>query len=493
VTNVAYLQANNNYVNIGNFTLANINASIAAEVYPVQPCPVSAPVYDGVQCVACPPQTFYFLNNFTCFHPAIVSNISALNATNRAVSYGGISLTALNDAILLQPYPVLPCPASAPLYNGTNCLYCPPRTYYLLSNFTCYTPLKVTNVTQLNKANNYVNVGGANLAFINTTISASVLPVRACPASAPLFNGTACLGCRPGQYYNLGNLSCQNPNIISNVIALKLSNNYLDSPNYNMSTLQAAVLNVPYPFTECPASAPLFNGSACIVCSSMLYDILNKACANCVSGYFYNTTAHICSPTPQFYPNLNTSTWIVNNATDLQILKNLTNARKVMAGAQMCPNSTPDYNNNTNTCQSCPAGEYWNYNNYSCMACPPNMTVDYYTRTCAVKTVGVYQTSINSPNLLFGGFPRAQWQSIYDANLAKYPGIKDCPPATPYFDGFGCIACGGNYTLFSLLNQACTLCPTGSSYHPNSNACISNSSGLYQSPPNIAKMYSSIF
>ena len=182
-------------------------------------------------------------------------------------------------------------------------------------------------------------------------------PVIICPAVAPLYNGTNCLACLPGQYYNLGTLNCQNPNLISNIVALKLNGNFLIVTNYNISTLEAAVAKVPYPTKACPSSAPLFNGSTCIACSGgLIYDLYSKKCVSCASSYYYNSTNKICQPTPQFYPNLNSPNWIVNNSTALKQLITMTNQRKAMKSSQMCPNSAPNYDLNTNTCGNCPTG-----------------------------------------------------------------------------------------------------------------------------------------
>ena len=178
--------------------------------------------------------------------------------------------------------------------------------------------------------------------------------------------------------------------MVSNIVALKLSGNYLIAKNYNMTTLQASINKVPYPVRACPSSAPLYNGSVCIACTTTYYDIFNKKCASCASGYFYNSTTHMCQIIPQYYPNLNSTFWIVKNSTGLKQLINMTNTRKLLKGAKMCPNNTPDFNIHTNTCVNCPKGQYWNYFNYTCMACPTGMLVDPNTKTCAKKLIGVY-------------------------------------------------------------------------------------------------------
>ena len=268
-------------------------------------------------------------------------------------------------------------------------------------------PQVVTNISELVLTHSYVNVGSKTIKALNTTITSSKYPYIVCPGSAPLFNGSQCIACKKGQYYNLGTLKCQNPNIVSNIVALKLTNNYLVTTNYNLSNLQTSINKVPYPSKACPSSAPLFNGTTCIACTNKIYDIFNKKCVACASGYYYNTTLHMCSLSPQYYPNLNNSLWIVNNTTGLKQLLNMTQQRKLLKGATICPTSTPDFNINTNTCLKCPTGEYWNYFNYTCMACPAGLQVDPNTRTCSKKLIGVYQTNLTAKNLLFNGLPKA--------------------------------------------------------------------------------------
>ena len=492
-SNVTQLLQSKRAVPVGNHTLGALNSSIVSSPYPSVPCPRAAPLFNGSACTFCPLNSYYLLNNLTCYYPKLISNVSALNATGKVLPFNGVTLQTVMARQKKLVLPVIVCPKLFPLFNGTGCVACPNGTYYLLSNDTCYVPKVVTNVSELAKLHTSVNVGAKTLKALNASISAAKYPVVVCPASHPLYNGTNCIVCKAGQYYNLGTLSCQNPNMVSNIVALKLTNNYLVTKAYNLSTLQADVNKVPYPVKACPSSAPLFNGTACIVCTNTIYDIFNKKCVACASGYYYNSTLHLCKPVPQYYPNLNNSNWIVNNTTGLKKLFNMTNQRKLLPGAKMCPASAPDFNIHTNTCNKCAAGLYWNYYNYTCMACPAGEQVDPNTRTCLKKLIGVYDTNLSSSNLLFNGISKAQYKAINTNLKLTYPGLKNCPVATPYFDGFKCIACKAPYPLFSMLHKTCAACPAGTTYHPGSYECLSTGGGLVASPPNLGKMYSSIF
>lgn len=232
---------------MGNYTIANLTANLSANPYPVIDCPSAAPLKTVNGCVLCPPNTWYILKNSTCYHPKIFSNINALVATNAVLNYNGQSLVTLQKNITFYPYPLVECPPQAPLFNGSECVLCPNGTYYMLYNNTCYVPQFKTNYTQLNQSGLYINVGVHTLSAIKAAIVAAGLPVLYCPANKPLFNGTLCHECKPGQYYNLGTLQCQNPNYVSNILALKLTNNYLQTPTYNITTLEAAVNKVPAP------------------------------------------------------------------------------------------------------------------------------------------------------------------------------------------------------------------------------------------------------
>lgn len=43
---------------------------------------------------------------------------------------------------------------------------CPNGTWYMLSNFSCYTPLNVSNVTALAASNRYIQVGNHTLLSV---------------------------------------------------------------------------------------------------------------------------------------------------------------------------------------------------------------------------------------------------------------------------------------------------------------------------------------
>lgn len=124
--------------------------------------------------------------------------------------------------------------------------------------------------------------------------------------------------------------------------------------------------------------------------------------------------------------------------------------RKALKNALECPVDKPHFNNDTKDCQKCLDKEFFDYDLRKCTVCGSGLEVDVNTRKCAKRIVGVYQTSLNTHNLLFEGKPKAQFQEEYDNNKKTYPSIQDCPTDKPYFDGFECIACPSSNPLFSL-------------------------------------------
>lgn len=121
-----------------------------------------------------------------------------------------------------------------------------------------------------------------------------------------------------------------------------------------------------------------------------------------------------------------------------------------MKNALECPADKPHFNNDTKDCQKCLEKEFFDYDLRKCTVCGSGLEVDVNTRKCAKRVVGVYQTSLNTHNLLFEGKPKAQFQEEYNNNKKTYPSIQDCPTDKPYFDGFECITCPPSNSLFSL-------------------------------------------
>jgi hypothetical protein len=131
-SNVTALKMTNRSVSIGVYSLTNMAINISSSVYPLQPCPSKTPLFNGSQCIACNSSAYYDLRSLKCIMARQVSNVTALNATNKTIALGQYNLTALQMQIKALVVPYKPCPASAPLFNGSQCVACSPHQYYLL-------------------------------------------------------------------------------------------------------------------------------------------------------------------------------------------------------------------------------------------------------------------------------------------------------------------------------------------------------------------------
>lgn len=274
--------------------------------------------------------------------------------------------------------------------------------------------------------------------------------------------------------------------------ALAAANNYLETPpnatlnNLNQTIQSYAANGIPY--RECPANAPLYNATtkscqpACPVGS-----YLDLATGKCVICPNFDQASHTCTPPVPHYPNLNNTNWTSSSPPAVVAWR-----EKLMQvnGSEICPITAPYYNNVT--CVSCPAGQVFNYDTLRCYSCSP-LVFDQNIYGCLAQAPNnTVQTNINSPNLIYGGTPKAQWQQYYDRNATL--GAKDCPPETPFFDGINCIKCFDGY-YFNLETRTCMHCPPGSVYTTTTSwkGCVDSSGNQINIDPDIAKMYANIF
>lgn len=308
-----------------------------------------------------------------------------------------------------------------------------------------------------------------------------------------MFNDTSCIKCSDKEYYVLDKKKCEPAVYITNTDSITLSGNYVETSKVNMTSLIDQNKNVPQPKVACPTETPLFNGTACVSCKTSLYELEQKKCITCISTHYFDSKSHSCKEKPNYYPNLTNKLWVVSTDKGKDNLQALVNERKALKNPLECPIDKPHFNNDTQNCLKCADKEYFDYDTKKCQACGTGEEVDYNTRKCAKRLVGVYQTNLNTHNLLFEGKPKAQFQEEYDNNKKNYPSIQDCPTDKPYFDGFACITCPAGNSLFSLDSKLCTSCPEGSSYTPSEKQCTSSSGALKHSDPSMSKMYSSIF
>ena len=343
VSNTTALNQSKMFVNQGNATLSNIAAKTAALVLPYAHCPSSAPLFNGSNCIKCPSGTYYLLSNLTCYTPQVVTNTALLLKTNKYINIGNSTLSALNKSVSSSGLPVNACNASAPVFNGTHCIGCPPGSYFFLNNLTCYHAKNVSNITALAIQHRYISRPNHTLLTIEAAINASKLPVSICPSSRPLFNGSACLGCPSGQYFDLKNLSCYKPSLGSNVKALNLSAKSVSIGSFSLKNLASNISSSPLPIQPCPSSKPLYNGSHCIGCNSSQYYDLRSL--KCISAKLVSNIAAL---------NATNKTVAIGHYT-LAFIQNQIKA--MVLPVQVCPASKPLFNGSQ--CVACPPTEYY--------------------------------------------------------------------------------------------------------------------------------------
>lgn len=106
--------------------------------------------------------------------------------------------------------PFVLCPDDKPVYNGSQCLAIPAGQLYILKDGSFYTPVKVTNIKQLQKSPAFLENDKSTLTKLNNTIKNHTLPVDVCPAEKPYaVNASKCINCQdPTPYFDLEKQKC---------------------------------------------------------------------------------------------------------------------------------------------------------------------------------------------------------------------------------------------------------------------------------------------
>ena len=356
------------------------------------PCPVSTPYFNGTnctscvsptplfnttskQCTACPNGTVYNSTNHSCTPvtvPPVTPNATNTNATN----FVGTAPTNNTSDV--------PCPMTAPFFNGTGCVNCtnptpifnttslqctacPNGTVYNSTTHSC-TPVTVPPVTP-----NATNTNATNFVGTAPTNNTSDVP---CPMTAPFFNGTGCVNCTdPTPIFNTSTLACTAcPNgTVYNSTTHSCTPVTVPpvTPNATNPLAQNGTIGiVPNTTTPCPVDTPFYNGTACISCPPLTpyFNLTSKTCVPCTN---YDVVNHTC---PQLTPNA--SNIVGTNST----IGNLTTAGP---NDIPCPEATPFFINGNctacvdpnpyfypplNDCVGCPVGSTYDPVNHGCVA-----------------------------------------------------------------------------------------------------------------------------
>jgi hypothetical protein len=237
--------------------------------------------------------------------------------------------------------PTQPCPEDKPLFLNKTCFACPIGEYILLSDLTCYKAKNVTNTAYLEIAKNYIENDNHTLAQIKTAIAAEKLPTHICPDSLPVVKEQKCVACPNGQYYLLSNLSCYQPQYVTNVEAVKKSNSYVEDSNHTLAQLNSSIAAEKLPTQPCPADKPAFGGQ-------------NKTCFACPSGEFLLLSSLTCYK-PKNVTNVDAlkqaKIYVENENHTLAQLNSSIAAEKLPT--QPCPADKPVFGKD-NSCFACP-------------------------------------------------------------------------------------------------------------------------------------------
>lgn len=83
----------------------------------------------------------------------------------------------------------------------------------------------------------YAEIDTATIDNLKNDILTDKLPQEKCPESKPLFNGQHCIYCPEGTYYNLKDLNCYTPKMVSNTVALGNLDNFVEFGKHTLGKL----------------------------------------------------------------------------------------------------------------------------------------------------------------------------------------------------------------------------------------------------------------
>ena len=169
------------------------------------------------------------------------------------------------------------------------------------------------------------------------------MPVSVCPSSKPLFNGSICLGCPSGYYFDLKNLTCYKPLLASNVTALNNSNRSVSIGTYSLKNIAINISSSVLPLQPCPSSKPLYNGTHCIACAPPFYYDLRTL--KCIKARLVSNIAGLNATNKSVATGQYTLSFINRQISALVL------------PVQLCPSSKPLYNGSQ--CIACKPHQYY--------------------------------------------------------------------------------------------------------------------------------------
>jgi hypothetical protein len=153
VTNVDAIKKGNNFLEVDNYTLANIQKLNSQNVLPTVACDASKPLYDGKNCTACP-ASLYNLKSSACVNCTIQEyyNKTTNKCTPKPNNYPNLTnsnwivgdATGVDRVINLtlarkKLNDSRPCPEFTEFFNNNtdDCQSCPNGTFFNYDTFTC--------------------------------------------------------------------------------------------------------------------------------------------------------------------------------------------------------------------------------------------------------------------------------------------------------------------------------------------------------------------
>lgn len=423
VTNIEALNKTGKVLELGTFTLASLDASTKATISsgtPTVSCAAESPLFNGTACISCPLNEYYNLQELNCYKPKLVSNVNALAASKRYAEVDANTLDNLNKNINSSTLPTMKCPVDKPLFDGQHCVFCPNGTYYNLGNNTCYTPQLVTNTKALANSS-FIESGRNTLANIEQAIKVNPMPTTPCPDDKPLFNGSVCIGCPKGEFYNLQTLVCVKETQVSNVDGLNKTGKVIQRGEYTLVNLKAKIAAMTVPTKPCPAETPLFNGTICQACPVDEYYSLEMT--SCFKPVHHSNISAINE----------THRVLERDNYTLQHLKD--NILKDNLPTKDCPTATPMLS--SNLCIACAAPKYYDIKTRSCYQPLLRTNVEALKKDARYIEIGNHTL-------------KALNDTLNNSTLPTVP----CPASAPIYDGAACHHCNDG-EFFLLSNLTC--------------------------------------
>ena len=80
--------------------------------------------------------------------------------------------------------------------------------------------MNVSNLPAMASTNRVIEVGEYTIEGVLKARAKATYPIVECPPEIPMSNGTACIACKPEDYYDLKSRTCLNASWATNIDAI---------------------------------------------------------------------------------------------------------------------------------------------------------------------------------------------------------------------------------------------------------------------------------